>query len=195
MPTTKPYVLPDLPYDYDALAPWCPAETLQLHHLKHHAAYVDGANDAAGHLAELDPDDTASLTAWQSTFAFNLAGHVMHSLFWTSLTPEPGLPSPTMKSRLVDDFGSLVRFRDMLTAACMSVQGSGWGALTSDPMTGHLRVRSILNHNDGGVPTAQLLAVVDVWEHAYYLTHRNDRAAWATAAIEHLDWRAIESRL
>lgn len=193
-PIVDPYVLPDLPYPYDALAPWCPAETLKLHHGKHHANYVKEANSASELLADLDPSDEAKLGAVQNALAFNLAGHLMHSLFWTSITPTAAKPSAGLAARIKADFGSLERFNAMLRSACVKVQGSGWGALILDSSTGKLRVGSILNHNNGIVPGSQLVAVIDVWEHAYYLTHKNDRATWVGAAVDHLDWDAIERR-
>lgn len=191
---TELYTLPDLPYSYDALAPWCPAETLKLHHGKHHATYVKEANAAAELLTKVDPSDEAKLGALQATFAFNLSGHLLHSLFWTSVRPESGRPSADFMARIKADFGSLERFTAMFSSACVKVQGSGWGAIIVDPATGVLRVGSILNHANGVVPGSQLLAVVDVWEHAYYLTHKNDRATWVGAAIDHLNWEAIERR-
>lgn len=192
--STEPYTLPDLPYAYDALGPWCPAETLKLHHGKHHATYVKEANKAADLLAKVDPADEATLTALQATFAFNLSGHLMHSLFWTTIAPQSSQPSAALAGRIKADFGSSERFTAMFTSACVKVQGSGWGAISVDPATGSLRVRSILNHANGVVPGSHLVAVVDVWEHAYYLTHKNDRASWVAAAIDHLDWSAIEQR-
>lgn len=188
------YTLPDLPYSYDALGPWCPAETLKLHHGKHHATYVKEANASADLLTKVDPADEAKLGALQATFAFNLSGHLMHSLFWTSIAPEPSQPSAELTTRIKADFGSVERFTAMFTSACVKVQGSGWGAISVDPATGSLRIRSILNHANGIVPGSHLVAVVDVWEHAYYLTHKNDRASWVGAAIEHLNWAAIEQR-
>ncbi len=188
------YTLPDLPYAYDGLGPWCPAETLKLHHGKHHAAYVKEANAIAEELTKLDPSDEAKLGALQSAFAFNLSGHLMHSLFWTSITPESMRPSVALTARIKANFGSLERFTAMFTSACVKVQGSGWGAIAVDQATGELRVGSILNHANGGIPGAHLVAVVDVWEHAYYLTHKNDRATWVGAAIDHLNWEAIERR-
>ncbi len=192
--TTELYTLPDLPYSYDALAPWCSAETLRLHHGKHHATYVKEANAAADLLSKIDPADEAKLTALQSTFAFNLSGHLMHSLFWTSIAPESSRPSAELLARINADFGSFERFTAMFKSACIKVQGSGWGAISVDPATGALHVRSILNHANGIVPGSHLVAVVDVWEHAYYLTHKNDRPTWVGAAIDHLNWGAIEQR-
>lgn len=204
MPSTNPstsqstpadlYVLPDLPYSYDALAPWCPAETLKVHHGKHHATYVKEANAIAEQLSKVDPSDEAKLGALQAGFAFNLSGHLMHSLFWTSIAPDSRRPSAEMTARIKVDFGSVERFTAILTSACVKVQGSGWGAVRLDPTTATLRVGSILNHNIGAVPGSHLVAVIDVWEHAYYLTHKNDRASWVDAAISHLNWDEIELR-
>lgn len=187
------YTLPDLPYSLDALAPWCPAETLKLHHGKHHATYVKEANTLAEQLSSVDPND-AKFGALQTAFAFNLGGHVLHSLFWTSITPESERPSADLTTRVNANFGSFERFKAMFTAACVKVQGSGWGALLIDPATDVLRIGSILNHTNAIVPGSELVAVIDVWEHAYYLTHKNDRATWVDAAIDHLAWDAIESR-
>lgn len=191
---TDRYTLPKLPYAVDALGPWCPAETLELHHGKHHATYVKEANAATEQLGEIDPQDAERLAGVRAALTFNLSGHVMHSLFWESLTPEVCKPTTEFEARIVSDFGSLDRFLALFTSACVKVQGSGWGALMVDTQTGSLRVGSILDHSNGVVPDSQLLAVIDVWEHAYYLTHKNDRASWVEAAIEHLDWEAIGQR-
>lgn len=191
---TDHYTLPELPYALDALGPWCPAETLQLHHGKHHATYVKEANAAAAALAEIDPADEAKLGALQTTLTFNLSGHLLHSLFWTSLTPASGRPKGELADQIRADFGSYERFAALLTSACVKVQGSGWGALMVDPETGSLRVGSIHDHSNSVIPGADLVAVVDVWEHAYYLTHKNDRATWVGATIDHLDWESIARR-
>jgi superoxide dismutase, Fe-Mn family len=191
---TDRYALPDLAYNLDALEPWCPAATLELHHGKHHATYVKEANAAAEELATADPEDLPRLAGLRTALTFNVAGHVLHSLFWSSVGPDASKPSPEMGDRIKTDFGSHGRFVSLLTSACTKVQGSGWGALEVDAHTGELRVGSILDHQNMHVPTANLLAVIDVWEHAYYLTHRNDRPAWVQAAIEHLDWTSIADR-
>ena len=88
--STNLYTLPALPFAYDALEPWCSAETLEIHHDKHHGTYVKEANAAAAELATVDPHDTPRLAGLQSSLTFNLAGHVMHSLFWASLDPSGG---------------------------------------------------------------------------------------------------------
>jgi superoxide dismutase, Fe-Mn family len=189
------YTLPALPYAVDALEPWCPAETLQLHHGKHHAAYVLGANEAAAALDVVDPADKAPLAGLQAALAFNLAGHVLHSLFWDNLSGDPTTTDELLGAQIDKDFGSMEHLSDRLTAACMGVQGSGWGALTYDSVSGRLQVSSLHDHQQNLVPNATILAVIDVWEHAYYLGFRNDRASWVAAAIEHLDWSTIAARL
>ena len=125
---------------------------------------------------------------------FNLGGHVLHSLFWENLSPEPVRPVGAVAAQL-EATGGVDRVRSLLTAACMGVQGSGWGVLAFDTASRSLQVGMVHDHHAQHVPGSDLLAVVDVWEHAYYLSHRNDRAAWVAAAIDHLDWAAIDARL
>jgi Fe-Mn family superoxide dismutase len=189
------YTLPDLPYPADALEPWCPAETLDLHHGKHHAAYVVGANEAAAALTGVDPHDSATLAGVQAALTFNLSGHVLHSLLWENLSPIVTRPAGQLSEQIDTDFGSMALLVDRLTAACMGVQGSGWGVLAYDPMSGRLRAGSVHDHQLHHVPNSTLVAVIDVWEHAYYLGFHNERAKWVAAAIEHLDWPNIADRL
>jgi Fe-Mn family superoxide dismutase len=191
---TALYSLPPLPFAHDALEPWCSAETLALHHDKHHGTYVTEANTAAEALTTVDPHDTPRLAGLQSALTFNLAGHVMHSLFWDSLDPASDGPGEEMHDQLVADFGSVERFNDLITAACVGVHGSGWGVLRADPVTGALGVSAVHDHQSEHVAGSTTLAVIDVWEHAYYLTHRNERAKWVAAAVQHLNWANIAQR-
>lgn len=188
------YALPDLPYGYDALEPWCPAETLHLHHAKHHAAYVRGANEAAAALGVIDPSDSYRLAGAQAALTFNLGGHVLHSLFWLNLSPDITSPTGVLAAQINIDFGSTARLHDLLTAVSMGVQGSGWGALMYDSTSGTLRAAALRVHQHELVAGTTVLAVIDVWEHAYYLTYRNDRAAWVQSVIDHLDWRTVAGR-
>lgn len=191
---TDRYSLPKLKYGYDALEPWCPAETLNLHHTKHHAAYVHGANEAAESLDVIDPADAYRFAGAQTALTFNLGGHVLHSLFWLNLSPQVASPSGTLATRINTDFGSMTRLHDLLTAVSMGVQGSGWGALMYDSVSGTLRTAALHDHQHELVAGTTVLAVIDVWEHAYYLTNRNDRASWVKAVIDHLDWTNIAGR-
>ena len=191
---TDRYTLPPLPYGYDALEPWLDAETLHLHHDKHHQAYVTGANAAAEALDEIDPGDANALAGARAALAFNLSGHVLHSLFWENLSPDTSAPSGALAAQIDNDFGSVDALAAQFAAICKGVQGSGWGALIHDPVAGSLYVAGIHDHQSQQVPDSTILALVDVWEHAYYLKYRNDRAAWVKAAWEHLDWTAIGGR-
>ena len=191
---TDRYTLPTLPYAYDALDPWCPAETLHLHHAKHHAAYVHGANESAAQIDVIDPSDSYRLAGVQAAFNFNLGGHVLHSLFWPNLSPDKTSPTGLLADQILADFGSVARFHEMLTAVSVGVPGSGWGALVYDTTSGTLRTTALRDHQHELVAGTEVLALVDVWEHAYYLTNHNDRAAWVQSVIEHLDWEIIAAR-
>lgn len=189
------YRLPDLPYDYSALEAAMSAEILELHHAKHHAAYVTGANDTLEQLAAArDAGALQGLVGLEKTLAFHVSGHVLHSLFWENLSPTTSAPSGALAAQITQDFGSVDALAAQFAAICKGVQGSGWGALIHDPVAGSLYVAGIHDHQSQQVPDSTILALIDVWEHAYYLGYRNDRAAWVKAAWDHLDWDAIGGR-
>ena len=137
--TMTQLVLPELPYAYDALEPWCDSETLHLHHDKHHRAYVDKANAALEELRTVDPSDAARYAGLEAAREFNLGGHVLHSLFWENLSPEPVRHTGAVADHL-ERAGGADRVRSLLTAACMGVQGSGWGVLAYDTASRSLQV-------------------------------------------------------
>jgi Fe-Mn family superoxide dismutase len=188
------YTLPELPYAYDALDPWCPAETLTLHHTKHHQAYVDGANKSAEALLEVDVKDKALLTGLQSSLTFNLSGHMLHSLFWESLSPEESRPEGEVLASIEDTYGDVDKLFELLSASAGAVQGSGWGALVWDALGQRIQVAMVHDHQSDQLANGAMLAVIDVWEHAYYLKYRNDRPGWIKAACAHLDWARIGGR-
>lgn len=123
------YTLPDMPYDYGALEPAMSGEILELHHSKHHAAYVKGSNDALDQLAEArEKGDYTTLVGLEKTFAFNLSGHVLHSIFWNNLSPDGGdRPDGELAAAIDEHLGSFEAFAGQLSAATKGVQGSGWG--------------------------------------------------------------------
>jgi superoxide dismutase, Fe-Mn family len=192
----KPYVLPDLAYDYSALEPHYSARILELHHDKHHKAYVDGVNATLDKLAGArESDDLSAIVGLEKTLAFNLSGHVLHTLFWQNLGPDtPDRPGGDLSAAIDEFFGSYEAFKKQLSSSASSVQGSGWGALTWEPLGERLFIEQIYDHQgntgQGGVP----LLVIDAWEHAYYLQYENRRPDYVTAIWNVIDWADVERR-
>jgi len=190
------YTLPELPYDYAALEPHISATIMQLHHDKHHQAYVTGANTALGALAAArESGDLGAVNLHTKNLAFNLGGHVNHSIFWTNMSPDGGdKPTGELASALDDRFGSFDKFVAHFTAAATGVQGSGWAALVYDALGGNLVIQQILNQESqlpaGSVP----LLLLDVWEHAYYLDYKNVRADYVKAFWNIVNWANVQER-
>ncbi len=191
---TEIYTLPELPYSVDALEPHYSAEALGLHHDKHHAAYVKKANEILDQLATSKPD--ALPPGILRSLAFNVAGHRLHSLFWECMTPDGGgAPGDDLAGELTKVFGSVDDFKQHFEHAALGVEGSGWAALVREPISGGLQIAQIHDHHQDLVPESNILLLLDVWEHAYYIDHRNVRADWVTAFWELVDWKAVEGRL
>jgi superoxide dismutase, Fe-Mn family len=192
----KPYELPDLAYDYSALEPHYSARVLELHHDKHHKAYVDGVNTTLDKLAAArESGDHSTLVGLEKTLAFNLSGHVLHTLFWKNLSPDGGdRPDGELAAAIDQNFGSYDAFQKQLSQATSTVQGSGWGALSWEPLGERLFIEQIYDHQgnvgQGGVP----LLVIDAWEHAYYLQYENRRADYVEAIWNVIDWSDVEAR-
>ena len=190
------YELPELSYDYSALEPYLSAEILELHHGKHHQAYVDGANTTFQKLVEArSSGDFGTINQLEKNMAFHLSGHVLHSLFWTNLSPDGGgEPDGELAAAVTEYFGSFSAFRAQLTEAAMNVQGSGWGALSWEPMAGRLIVEQVYDHQgnvgQGGPP----LLVLDMWEHAYYLQYKNVKKDWVEAYWHLVNWPDVAAR-
>ncbi|WUH99107.1 superoxide dismutase [Spirillospora sp. NBC_00431] len=190
------YTLPDLPYDYAALEPAITGEILELHHSKHHAAYVKGANDTLERLAEArDKEQYGGLVGLEKTFAFNLSGHVLHSIFWDNLSPDGGdRPDGELSAAIDEHFGSFEAFRKQLTTATSTVQGSGWGVLAWEPLGKRLVVEQLYDHHGNvGMNTTPLL-VFDAWEHAYYLQYRNVRPDYVEKLWALVNWTDVKAR-
>jgi Fe-Mn family superoxide dismutase len=190
------YSLPDLPYDYSALEPVYGGRVLELHHGKHHAGYVAGLNRTQERLAEArERADFEAIVGLEKALAFNLSGHILHSLFWKNLSPDGGgKPDGELATAVERSFGSFERFREQLTQATVTVQGSGWGALAWEPVGQQLVVEQIYDHHgnvgSGSVP----LLAIDAWEHAYYLQHENRRADYVAALWDLVDWNDVQAR-
>lgn len=190
------YTLPDLPYDYGALEPAMTGEILELHHSKHHAAYVKGANDTLEQLAEIGDAATPTATVGlQKTLAFNLSGHVLHSIFWRNLSPDGGdRPDGALADAITEHFGSFESFQKRLTTTTTAVQGSGWGVLGYEPLSGRLIIEQLYDHHGNvGLGSTPLL-VFDAWEHAYYLQYRNVRPDYVTKLWDLVNWDDVTRR-
>jgi len=190
------YTLPDLPYDYGALEPHVSAQIMELHHDKHHAAYVTGANQTLEKLAAArDKDDFGAIVGLEKTLAFHLSGHVLHSIFWTNLSPDGGgTPDGALASAIDENFDSFDKFHAQMTQATSTIQGSGWGALAFEPLAGRLIVEQVYDHqsnvSEGSIP----LLVFDAWEHAYYLQYKNVKADFFAALWNIVNWSDVAAR-
>ena len=190
------YTLPELTYDYAALEPHLSARILELHHGKHHAAYVAGANTVLEKLSEARASgDYGSINQLEKNLAFHLSGHILHSILWRNLSPDGGgRPEGDLAAAIAEHLGSFEEFRAQLTEAAMNVQGSGWGALSWEPVGGRLIVEQVYDHQgnvgQGGPP----LLVLDMWEHAYYLQYENRKAEWVAAFWELTNWADVAER-
>lgn len=190
------YTLPDLTYDYAALEPAITGEILELHHAKHHAAYVKGANDTLERLAEArDKGEFGGLVGLEKTFAFHLSGHVLHSIFWENLSPDGGdRPDGPLRDAIDQHFGTFEAFQGQLTAATSGVQGSGWGVLAWEPLGGRLVVEQIYDHHGNVAMISTPLLVFDAWEHAYYLQYRNVRPDYVEKLWTLVNWDDVTRR-
>jgi Fe-Mn family superoxide dismutase len=190
------YTLPELPYDYSALAPSISGQIMELHHGKHHQAYVTGANAAVAALADArDKGDLGNVNKLEKDLAFNLGGHVNHSIFWTNMSPDGGdKPTGALASALDDNFGSFDKFAAHFTAAAMGVQGSGWAALTWDSIGKKLLINQFFDQQSNFAAGAVPLLLLDVWEHAYYLDYKNVRADYVKAFWNITNWANVAQR-
>lgn len=190
------YSLPDLPYDYSALQPAISAQLLELHHAKHHAAYVKGANNALTQLAEArEADDYTTIGRLAKLLAFNLSGHVLHTLFWKCMSPDGGgEPTGALAEAIGEGFGSFDRVKQQMDASIAQLQGSGWAALVWEPVAQRLIVEQVYDHQSNVGQGTDPVLVIDGWEHAYYLDYHNDKAAWTSAFWTVADWTSAGAR-
>ncbi|MDR1392556.1 MAG: superoxide dismutase [Bifidobacteriaceae bacterium] len=190
------YSLPELPYDYSALEPYISGRIMELHHDKHHAAYVTGANTALEQLAQARATGAyADLPKLEKDLAFNLAGHVNHSVFWRNLTPDStGQPDGELAAAIDASFGSFAAFRAQFSAAATSIQGSGWAMLTWEPLGGQLLVNQLYDHQSNLSANLRPLLVLDMWEHAFYLDYQNVKADYVAAFWNIVNWQDVAQR-
>jgi Fe-Mn family superoxide dismutase len=190
------YTLPELDYDYGALEPHISGRIMELHHGKHHAGYVKNANLTITLLEEARAAESFThLAELERALAFNLSGHVLHSILWKNMTPKGGDRPDGELARAIDrSFGSFDRFRRQMTEAASTILGSGWAALTLEPVGECLLIMQVYDHQSnlcqGGVP----LMLIDAWEHAYYLQYQDQKTAFFEAVWHLWNWKDVAER-
>lgn len=190
------YSLPDLRYDYDALEPHISGRIMELHHDKHHANYVKGANSALDRLAEARDDEKYDdLAALEKALAFNLSGHVLHSIFWENMAPKAGgRPVGELAAAIDHHFGSFDKLRKQMNAVAASIMGSGWSALVWEPLGERLLVTQIYDHQSNLAQAGTPLLVLDAWEHAFYLQYQNRKTEFFDAVWNVWNWDDVAER-
>jgi Fe-Mn family superoxide dismutase len=199
METAKFYTLPQLPYGYDQLQPYISKEQLTLHHQKHHQAYVNSANAILDRLDKARKEGAdLDVKATLKELSFHIGGHLLHSLFWANLAPSDkggGKPTGTLGTAIEKEFGGFERFKKEFSLAATSVEGSGWAALSFCRQTNRPIIMQIEKHNANVYPMFTILMVIDVWEHAYYLDYKNERAKFVDAFWNIVNWGEVNKRL
>lgn len=190
------YVLPDLSYDYAALEPNISGRIMELHHDKHHLAYVNGANTAIDALAEArDKNDLTMVNKFQKDLAFNLAGHVNHTVFWKNLSPDGGdKPVGDLAAAIDEFFGSFDAFKAHFTASALGIQGSGWSILVWDILGQKLLIEQLYDHQGNLAVGSIPLLMLDMWEHAFYLDYVNVKADYVKAFWNIVSWSDVQAR-
>jgi len=199
MDADKGYTLPHLPYGYKALAPYISEVQLTLHHQKHHQAYVNGANAILEKLEKARKENAdLDMKALLKELSFHLGGFRLHALFWENLAPAGvgggGIPKGALEAAINAEFGTFERFKKEFTQTASSVEGSGWAVLTYCMNTGRLMMMQVEKHNVNLIPGYRILMALDLWEHAYYLDYKNDRAKFIDAFWHLVNWDAVEAR-
>jgi len=193
------YSLPKLPYGYKELAPFMSEEQLQLHHEKHHQAYVTGANALFEKLEQARKGGgELDMKATLRELSFHIGGHLLHGLFWENLAPAGkgggGKPTGVLGTAIDKEFGGFERFQKEFTQAAVSAEGSGWAVLSWCRMSNRPLVMQIEKHNVDVCPAFPVLLALDVWEHAYYLDYRNMRAKFVEAFWSIVNWAEANRR-
>ncbi len=190
------YTLPELDYDFGALEPHISAQIMELHHDKHHATYVAGANTALEKLEEArDKGDNGAINKLEKDLAFNLGGHINHSVFWKNMSPDGGgAPDGEVGAAIDDYFGSFESFKKQFSDNATSIQGSGWSMLVWDTLGKRLNLAQLFDQQ-GNLPAGQLpILQLDMWEHAFYLQYKNVKADYVKAWWNVVNWADVQDR-
>lgn len=190
------YTLPELPYDYASLEPHISAKIMELHHDKHHKAYVDGANTALEKLeAARDADDFGAVNKLEKDLAFNLGGHTNHTIFWNNLSGEGGgEPEGELQAAIGEFFGDFQKFQAHFTANATGIQGSGWSVLAWDSIASRLNIFQLFDQQANVPVGTQPILMLDMWEHAFYLDYLNVKADYVKAFWNIVNWQDAQAR-
>jgi Fe-Mn family superoxide dismutase len=206
--TTKPtmeakvgmYYLPELPYALKDLEPFISEAQLTLHYQKHHQAYVNTANAILERLSKARKENTdVDAKAVAKELAFNVGGIQLHNLFWQNLAPKGkgggGQPADVLADAIRDDFGSFDRFKKEFSQTATTCEGSGWAVLAYCTQSNRLMLLQVEKHNVNFPPGClSAIMVLDVWEHAYYLDYKNERAKFIDAFWNIVNWNVVKQR-
>lgn len=190
------FIQPPLPFSENALEPYMDEETLHLHYTFHHGGAVKGANKDLQMINEaLEKNDFTYADYWTKKSAHHVSSHILHSIFWTNLSNKKTDPKAELLKRIEKDFGSYDKLKGLISSISKSVEGNGWGILAYQPITDKLIVLQCENHEKltqwGCIP----LLVIDVWEHAYYLKHKNKRDQFVDTLFNIINWDNVAQRL
>ena len=190
------YSLPELTYDYGSLAPHISGKIMELHHSKHHAAYVAGANKALDQLEEARAGESfGTINQLEKDLAFHLGGHINHSIFWKNLSPEGGdKPTGDLGAAIDDNFGSFDAFRAQFNATALGIQGSGWAILAWESLGKKLVVVQLYDQQSNIPATLIPILQLDMWEHAFYLDYLNVKADYVKAFWNIANWADAQER-
>jgi Fe-Mn family superoxide dismutase len=190
------HTLPPLPYAYNALEPYIDEKTMMIHHDKHHQSYVDGLNKAEIKLAEARKSGDFDLVKhWERELAFNGAGHYLHTIFWNVMSPQSGgRPTGALLDAIERSFGSYDAFKAQFTEAANKVEGGGWAILVWSPRSRRLEILTAEKHQNLSQWDVVPLLALDVWEHAYYLKHQNNRADYIKDWWKVVNWPYVSER-
>ncbi|WP_251555435.1 superoxide dismutase [Neobacillus muris] len=191
------HTLPELPYAYNELEPYISEEIMRLHHDKHHRSYVNGLNKAEQSLKKArETQDYSLIKHWSRELAFHGSGHYLHSIFWNNMNPNGGgQPKGVLQGEMNRYFGSTYAFKKQFSEAAKQVEGAGWALLVWSPMAGHLEILQSERHMLLTQWSVVPLLVLDVWEHAYYLQYKNNRADYVDNFWNIVYWHDVEMRL
>ena len=198
------YTLPEMPYAYDALEPHIDAQTMEIHHTKHHQKYTDGMNGALEKLSpELQEKDIEEILSninqvpddIKGAINFNGGGYDNHKLFWNSMKQNGGgEPTGAIADAINDSFGSFAEFKELFSSKTAPIQGSGWGWLVYNPNSGKIEYKAMSNQTSPRTEGLVPLLGLDVWEHAYYLKYQNKRPDYIAAWWNVINWDEVNDR-